>query len=202
MGPEQGGMVRNYLLLLVASVMVLAGCGQPAQPNFEIKLNPTSASVNQGQSASTTLSITPQNGFSGTVALSLQNPPAGVSVSPTSVNVTGQGSQNFTISFTTTNATPTGTHTLTLVASQGSLSKTTSFTLTVIPQPNFEIKLNPTSVSVNRSQSAKATLTITPQNGFSGTVSLSLQPAPGGDGLAGQRDPHGQPAKLHALLQC
>ena len=202
MGPEQGGMVRNYLLLLVASVMVLAGCGQPAQPNFEIKLNPTSASVNQGQSASTTLSITPQNGFSGTVALSLQNPPAGVSVSPTSVNVTGQGSQNFTISFTTTSATPTGTHTLTLVASQGSLSKTTSFTLTVIPQPNFEIKLNPTSVSVNRSQSAKATLTITPQNGFSGTVSLSLQPAPGGDGLAGQRDPHGQPAKLHALLQC
>ena len=175
-------MVRNYLLLLVASVMVLGGCSQPAQPNFVISLNPTSASVNPGQSASTTLTITPQNGFSGTVNLSLQSPPTGVTVSPASVTLAGSSPQNFTLSFATTGATPVQVHNLTLVASQGSLSKTASFALTVT---DFGVALSRTSTLRAQGQSfSDLNLTLTPEGGFSGPVALSLQSPPSGISLS------------------
>ncbi|GIW28103.1 MAG: hypothetical protein KatS3mg070_1466 [Meiothermus sp.] len=149
---------------------------------FTLSLDPTSATVNPGQSASTTLTITPQNGFSGTVNLSLQSPPEGVSLSQSSVNVTGSGAQNFSLEIQTTSATPVQTHNLTLQASQGDFSASASFELnvTAVPQPNFEIALNPTAQTVVQSNSVTATLTITPQNGFSGTVDLSLQNPPEG----------------------
>lgn len=149
---------------------------------FTLSLNPTSATVNPGQSASTTLTITPQNGFSGTVNLSLQSPPEGVSLSPSSLDVTGSGAQNFTLEIQTTGATPVQTHNLTLQASQGNFSASASFELSVTaaPQPNFQIALNPTSGTVVQSNSVTATLTLTPQNGFSGTVNLSLQSPPAG----------------------
>jgi alpha-tubulin suppressor-like RCC1 family protein len=149
---------------------------------FTASLSPASATVNPGQSASTTLTITPQNGFSGTVDLSLQSPPEGVSLTPSSVNVTGSGAQNFTLEIQTTGATPLQTHNLTLRASQGNFSVTATFELnvTAAPQPNFEIALNPTSGTVVQNNAISATLTLTPQNGFSGTVNLSLQSPPAG----------------------
>jgi alpha-tubulin suppressor-like RCC1 family protein len=149
---------------------------------FTTSLSPTSATVNPGQSASTTLTLTPQNGFSGTVNLSLQSPPEGVSLTPSSVNVTGSGAQNFTLEIQTTGATPVQTHNLTLRASQGNFGATAAFELnvTAAPQPNFEVALNPTSATVVQNNPASATLTLTPQNGFSGTVNLSLQSPPAG----------------------
>ncbi|GIW38397.1 MAG: hypothetical protein KatS3mg074_795 [Meiothermus sp.] len=149
---------------------------------FTVSLDPTSATINPEQSASTTLTITPQNGFSGTVNLALQSPPEGVSLNPSSVNVTGSGAQNFALEIQTTGATPIQAHTLTLQASQGNFSASASFELTVTaaPQPNFEIALNPTAGTVVQNGSASATLTITPKNGFSGTVNLALQSPPTG----------------------
>ncbi|WP_245597488.1 hypothetical protein [Meiothermus cerbereus] len=149
---------------------------------FTISLNPTSATINPGQSASTTLTLTPQNGFSGTVNLSLQSPPEGVSLTTSSVNVTGSDAQPFTLEIQTTSATPLQTHNLTLRASQGNFSVTATFELnvTAAPQPNFEIALNPTSGTVVQNNAISATLTLTPQNGFSGTVNLSLQSPPEG----------------------
>ncbi len=150
---------------------------------FTVSLNPTSATVNPGQSASTTLTITPQNGFSGTVNLSLQSPPEGVSLNPSSVSVSDSGAQDFTLEIQTTSATPIQTHSLTLQASQGNFSASARFELnvTAAPQPNFSVALSSTSATVVQGGSpASATLTITPQNGFSGTVDLSLQSPPAG----------------------
>jgi hypothetical protein len=53
-----------------------------AKKDFTISLNPTSLTVQQGGSGTTTLTITPQNGFTGAVGLSLVGAPSGVSLSP------------------------------------------------------------------------------------------------------------------------
>jgi hypothetical protein len=60
-----------------------------AAPDFTISLNPTSLTVQQGSSGTTRLTITPLNGFTGTVNLELVGAPSGVTLSPTSVDVTG-----------------------------------------------------------------------------------------------------------------
>ncbi len=172
--------MKKLFLFLAIAALVLAGCGtQPqSQPSFTLSLSPANATVNPGQPASTTLTITPQNGFSGTVNLSLQSPPEGVSLSLSSVTVTGSGAQDFTLQIQTTGATPTGTHTLTLVATQGGLSKTASFELTVT---SFNIALTRSSTMRAQGQSfSDFDLTLTPQAGFSGTVNLSLQSPPSG----------------------
>jgi hypothetical protein len=46
--------------------------------------------------------------------------------------------------------------------------------------PNFTLSLNPTSLTVQQGSSGTTRLTITPQGGFTGTVSLSLVGAPSG----------------------
>lgn len=174
--------MENHLLLLTLLGVFLVACGQPAQPNLLLSLNQTSLSVLQGDSVQTTLTLTPQNGFSGTVNLALQNPPAGVTLSPTSVTLSGSAPQSFTLTFSTTASTPTGPQTLTLVASQGSLSKTASFELTVT---DFSISLDADQTMRAQGQSfSDFNLILTSVAGFSGSVSLSLQSPPSGISIA------------------
>jgi hypothetical protein len=145
-----------------------------AAPDFTISLNPTSLSVQQGSSGTTQLTITPQNGFTGTVNLELVGAPSGVTLSPTSVDVTGSSpvSQDLTVNVAASVA--PGTYNLQVRATNGSLTKTANLGLTVTAAPDFTISLNPTSLSVQQGGSGTTQLTITPQGGFTGTVSLSL----------------------------
>jgi hypothetical protein len=145
-----------------------------APPDFTISLNPTSLTVQQGGSGTTRLTITPQGGFTGTVNLELVGAPSGVTLSPTSVNVTGSSpvSQDLTVNVAASVA--PGTYNLQVRATSGSLTKTANLGLTVTAAPDFAISLNPTSLSVQQGGSGTTQLTITPQGGFTGTVSLSL----------------------------
>ena len=47
-------------------------------------------------------------------------------------------------------------------------------TITVLKDPNFDIAVSPSSQAVLPGQSAAFTVTVTPQSGFSGSVSLSV----------------------------
>ncbi len=174
--------MKRLLWLGTIALLAMVGCGPTAQPSFTAALNPTSATVSQGQSASTSLTITPQSGFTGTVNLALQSPPEGVTLTPSSVVVSGSSAQTFTLNIATTGSTPVQLHNLSLLVSQGSLNRTATFDLTVsaLPQPNFTVGLNPISGSVVLGAGTTATLTVTPQNGFSGTVNLGLENPPAG----------------------
>lgn len=174
--------MKRLLWLGTIVLLAIVGCGPSAQPSFTAALNPTSATVSQGQSASTSLTITPQGGFTGTVNLALQSPPEGVSLTPSSVVVSGSSAQTFILNIATTGSTPVQLHNLSLLVSQGSLNRTATFDLTVsaLPQPNFTVGLSPTSGSAVLGAGTTATLTVTPQNGFSGTVNLGLENPPAG----------------------
>jgi uncharacterized membrane protein len=75
-----------------------------------------------------------------------------------------------------------GTYNLQVRATSGSLTKTANLSLTVTaaPAPDFTISLNPTSLTVQQGSSGTTQLTITPLNGFTGTVNLELVGAPSG----------------------
>jgi hypothetical protein len=106
-----------------------------APPDFAISLNPTSLTVQQGDSGQTTLTLTPQNGFTGTVSLSLaagQDPvPQGLSLSPQSVQVSGANPVNQPLTVSASSSTPTGTHRLKVRGTSGSLVKEVDLTLIV-----------------------------------------------------------------------
>jgi hypothetical protein len=152
-------------------------------PDFTLSLNPSSLTVQQGQSGTTQLTITPQGGFTGTVSLSLVGAPPGVTLSPTSVNVPGPGPVTYVLTLSVAGSVPAGSYNLQLTAISGTLTRTANLTLTVTPAPDFAIFLNPTSLSIPRGSSGNTLLTIVPQGGFTGTVSISLVDPPAGVSL-------------------
>jgi hypothetical protein len=125
---------------------VLTACSRP--PDFTISLNPASLTVQQGSSDTTRLTITPQNGFTGTVNLSLVdgsgNPVPGITLDPTSVSV---GSGAFSQTLTLHVATGTGTYRLQLKASFRELTKTADLILFVY-SGSFQLEPLPSPVIV------------------------------------------------------
>jgi hypothetical protein len=176
------GSPRFLGLPALLALLLLASCNwQRPQPGFTLALNPTSLTVQQGASGQTTLTVTPQNGFTGTVALSLvagqDQVPQGLTLSPGSVQVSGSGPVNQPLTLSAQPATPTGTYRLKVRATSGSLTREADLTVAVTappPSPGFTLSLNPTSLTVQQGSNGQTTLTVTPQNGFTGTVSLSL----------------------------
>src|SRR5271168_128950 len=101
-----------------------------SSPNFTLTASPSSQSITAGSTADYTITVTPQNGFTGTVSLSVSGEPSGwtPTLSPASVSG-GSGSSTLQVA-TTSSATP-GTYTLTVTGTSGTLSQTLSVPLTV-----------------------------------------------------------------------
>jgi hypothetical protein len=99
-----------------------------ANPNFSLSASPTSVSVTQGgASASSTITVTPSGGFTGSVSLSNSALPSGVTATFGTNPTTGSSVVTFTASATAT----TGTSSVTITGTSGTLSHTTSISLTV-----------------------------------------------------------------------
>jgi Immune inhibitor A-like, MAM domain len=101
--------------------------------DFTIGVSPTSVSVVQGGSGSTTTTITSVNGFSSATTLSVSGLPAGVtaafSANPVTPAAGGTASSTLTLTAATTAA--TGTFTLTVSGTSATLTHSASLTLTV-----------------------------------------------------------------------
>src|SRR5207244_4048607 len=108
----------------------LIGCGGPPAPSdFSIGANPSSLSVAQGGSGSSTISTAVTSGSAQSVGLSASGVPAGTSVSFNPTSVTAGGSSTMTI--TVGAATATGGYTLTVTGTGTSATHTTTVALTV-----------------------------------------------------------------------
>jgi hypothetical protein len=141
--------------------------------NFSLSASPTSVSVTQGSTGSSTITVTPSGGFTGSVTLSASGLPSGVTASFGTNPTTSTSSVTFTAAATAA----TGTFTVTITGTSGSLSHTTTVALTVNSSggsPNFTISASPSTLAVTRGSSGNYTVTITGQNGFAGAVSLSV----------------------------
>jgi subtilase family serine protease len=145
-------------------------------PNFSLSASPSSVSIAQGSSGTSTITVTPQNGFNGSVNLSATGLPSGVTASFSPNGTTS------TLTLTASSTAATGTSSVTITGASGSLSNTTAVLLTVnaVPAASFTLSASPGSVTITPGSSGTSAITITPQNGFSGTVVLSATGLPNG----------------------
>ncbi len=101
--------------------------------NFTLSLSPSSFTIDESGSKSTTLTVTSQNGFNSPVSLSVNEFPSGVSATASANPVTppANGSVNVTITWSASRRAPTGTTTIELIGTSGSLTNQTPVTITV-----------------------------------------------------------------------
>ncbi len=157
----------------------LANAWNAALVTFDVTAGALSpASVPSGGSTAATITITPQNGFSGTVSFSCSGLPTGTtcSFSPATVS-NATGTTQLTIQ--TSSTSPLGTSTVTVIGTSGIISRPSTLSLTVIaPFTMSAGAFNPAPTPAGESTSS--TITVTPQNGFNGTITLSCSGLPSG----------------------
>lgn len=118
------------------------GCGGTT-PDFSLTANPNTLSVAQGKSGTSTITVVPVNGFSGSVTLSVAGLPSGVTAgfSPNPTTTTS------TLTLTASATAATGTSTVTIKGVSGSLTHTTTLSLTVTSSGGPAVTFTPTSLT-------------------------------------------------------
>jgi uncharacterized repeat protein (TIGR01451 family) len=115
----------------------------PVTADFQITANPSSQSIAPGASADYNLTLTPANGFTGQVALSISGLPAGANatLNPSSVQVTDATAKSSVLTVTTGANTPVGTYPLTVTAISGSLQHAATASLKVVSAQSADLSL-------------------------------------------------------------
>jgi len=164
---------------------------QPASPDFSISSSPSSFSLAQGASGSSTITLTSLGGFAGTITLSPSVSPSGpsVSVSPTSVTLTAGSSATSSLTVTTQPATPIGSYTVTVSGTSNTISHSTTVQVIVGSTPDFSISGSPSSMTLAQRSTGTFSVVLTSVNGFSGTVSLSASVSPSGPRMSFSQNP-------------
>ena len=121
-----GGTFYSTLPIIRSDVAAMLSATAPA-PDFSLSVSPASQSVARGRAATYTVTLSPANGFSGSVALSATRLPAGASATFSPNPATTSSS----LTVQTSSSTPPGTYTLTITATSGSLSHSTTASLQV-----------------------------------------------------------------------
>jgi subtilase family serine protease len=143
---------------------------------FSLSATPANVSVAPGGSVRSTLSIAPRNGFKGAVTLAASGLPAGVTASFGVASASGAS----TLTLTASSAAAAGASSVTITGTSGSLTSTATVNLTVSPAAGYSIAPSPASFNVPQSGSGASVITVTPQTGFSGTVTFSVSGLPSG----------------------
>ncbi len=157
--------------------------GTAAAPGFSLSASPSSVSVVQGNSGSSTITSTAVGGFDSTVTLSASGEPSGVTVTFSSnpATITGSGSLSMTMAVASTVATGTYTITVTGTPASGTTETTTvSLTVTAPVKGSFTLSVSPSSGYLDQGQSGYAVVTATASGGFSSSITLSASGIPSG----------------------
>ncbi|UFP94207.1 hypothetical protein [Gloeobacter morelensis] len=156
-----------------------------AAPAVALSATPTTATVNQGTTATYTVNLTRSN-FTGSVDLSVSGLPPGATATFSSDPTTAN---SVTLSVATSTATATGAKTLTIggTASGATITPTT-VSLTVNAAPTVVLSATPTSATVNQGAAASYFINLTRSN-FTGSVDLNLSGLPSGATASFTADP-------------
>lgn len=130
----------TLVVLLLSLTLILAACGGSSSPSisvpppegaFSLAAAPSNPRIQQGASGASTITVTPQAGFSGSVSLSASNLPAGVtaSFSPSST------SSSSTLTFTATSGAALGTVNVTVTGTSNEITENASIGLTIFVPP-------------------------------------------------------------------
>src|ERR1700677_514907 len=115
--------------MIAVFALVLALAGAASAQNFTFTLEPSTLTLVPGQSASFVISLTPLDGFTNAVTLSVSNLPSGVTASFSPQTLTPPGTSLLTLD-ATTNAS-NGSFTLGLIAAGGGITNSASSSVSV-----------------------------------------------------------------------
>jgi uncharacterized membrane protein len=150
--------------------------------DFSLNVQPSSLTVFQGASNSSTVTVNSLNGLSGFVSLRelLLPPTLGISVSLGSGILFVQNNQTVstTLTISASPTAPMGNYTIVLVGSFDTPSGTPvghalNVTFTIAPAPDFALIANPPTISIVQDSSGTSTLNVTSLHSFSGPVTLT-----------------------------
>src|SRR5215471_17389486 len=153
---------------------VIFNPGTPT-PDFTLSASPTSLSVAQGSSGSSTISTTVSGGFNSAVSFSVSGLPSGVTGTFNPTSIAAPGSGNSTLTFSASTTATTGTANVTVTATGGGVTHTTTVALTVTSTatPDFSLSASPSSLSIAQGSSGTSTISTTVSGGFNSAISLS-----------------------------
>ena len=102
-------------------------------PNFTVGASPSSVTVVQGSTATSTITVTSQNAFNSATTLSATGLPTGVTAGfvPNPVTPPANGSVTSVLTFTAASSAATGTVNVTVTGTSGTLTNSTIIALTV-----------------------------------------------------------------------
>ena len=169
-----GGITHTATVTLTVSAA--------ATPAFTLGASPTSLSIKDGSSGTSTITTAVSGGFSSAIALTATGQPSGVTVafSPTSIASPGSGTSVAT--FTVASSVAAGTYSITITGTGGGITHTATVSLTVTAATAgaFTVSVSPTSGYLDQGQSGYAVVTVSVSGGFSSAVALSASGVPSG----------------------
>jgi hypothetical protein len=163
-------------------------------PGFTLSATPASLSLAQGANITSTIAISGQGGFAGTVALTASGLPSGVTAAFSPATTASKS----TVTFTAASGAPPSTSSVTVTGTSGSLTSKLTISLAVTGPPAFSLSVSPAALSIAIGASGKSVLTLTPHNGFAGSVTVSLSGLPAG--VVGSFGPGATPASVAVTL--
>ena len=163
---------------LTASISIPVVVTIPVVPGFVLGSSPITIAT-PGTTGTSIITVTPNNSFTGTVALTcsvaastLNDPPTcSVSAPPA---ITGAAAVTATLTVATSTGTADGTYTVNVSGTSGSITQATSVSVTVTgtaPVPSFALS-GVAITNVTPGTPATSTITVTPSGGFTGAVAL------------------------------
>jgi glucuronoarabinoxylan endo-1,4-beta-xylanase len=155
------------------SITTFVGTGTSGTPSFTLSDSASSLSVTQGSTATDTITVTPENGFTGSVTFTATGMPSGVTASWSPTSSTTSSVLTLTASSTATTGGPV---TVTVTGTSGSTTASTTVALTVNASSCTSTAIVP-YISVSGTWTAESSATVT---STSTAVNLGPQPTSGG----------------------
>jgi hypothetical protein len=140
-----------------------------ASTNFALSASPSSLTIPHGSSGTSTLTVTPITGFTGTVTFAAVGSNAAITGSAGSVTG-GSGTSILTVSVAFSLA--PGSYSITVTGTSGSITHMVTIPVTV-PGPFFSIAAVPAAITTPRTSAATTVINVASVNNYEGTVTVS-----------------------------
>jgi len=155
-----------------ASGLINSLAGTLSTAGFSLSALPSSVTVAQGGSGSSTITSTVTGGFNSSIKLTASGQPSGVVVTFNPGSIIGPGTSAMKITVAST--TVAGTYSITVTGTAGSTVENTTVSLTVTgTKPSFIVSASPGSITVARGGTATYTVTTSAAGGFDSAITLS-----------------------------
>jgi hypothetical protein len=163
----------GVLVVLASGSLVYAATKPPAPGDFSLAATPSSQTVVPGEAGLYSVSMTPLNGFSGTVSLAVSGLPKSTAATFVS-NPLSSSTTSSSLIVETGSSVPTGTYALKVTGTSGSLTHSVTVQMVVASSASFTLDESPTAnQGVAPGASTNWTVNIRRAAGFTGSITLA-----------------------------